>query len=809
MTDFWDQLDAAINADDPATVTRLLSPLSPGDRRLVWDRLDPFGGGLPYDYFSRDSLARAIAAVWTAPTADLFASRHWAVVPWDRLSEVEIADALQARAPRWLPKLNLLRDERRRRNWRLQRELHRRGVIERGDAADYLCGMVLEVRGSLREWTIRDALLADPALLDVEIYELFDHEEVGGLLAGQASYETTGEEDPNAYHAGRDNSWAWVLVDLAAEDRLDRARLLQGALDALLRDGTWPKRSWYALLIDRLEPSIDELDQHQSSYLRLLSATVSPAVGFAQQGVQRLLDADRLDPADLLAEGDGPFLRKEKVIALEQLRLLAPFLGSEAHRERAAVVISQGLTHQRADVQSKVLAALSRVATKLGPETRAVVATALESSAPSVRKAAGDAFGGRATAEPTAPTAEWTRPPAPGPPPDLTDDDAFSRALSDLMGRAPLQPMLLEAALDGLLRRAHLPPAEFRSRFGAVVKHARKAKRATGSVSRGVALLVLTSAGEPSEGRFGEPSISQLPQRMDEIRRRLQLGRADSLLSLPTDGAGRIDLATLSSRAAEGSADASVDLAVAEHRAGIRAPDFCEIGARRWTEPSARWSNADFYKGIAADDNYHSWDGHTLAPFDAFSHGLTVFPHDVEAVVGNQIEHLVRLADFETSSSGESLHGPLCEWLVTLDERVAPSGAAALVLALAAKATVIRLTAVDALITLLELDRLSAELLVDVAAAQAGGGVAKPSRLASALSEVSDVRPETARDLAVKIASRVTDHRDVGKLLLVAVELSTMLGTAFAPEEIRSLAERPSSSIAVRAARDLVRLADD
>lgn len=812
MSDLLESLWDAIERDDFEGVAAMLRPLDEKSRKTLWEDLDPYGrtGRRRFQRTQahRDNIAEGVAVAWTAPSAAVFAQRSSGICPWDSPREAPIADALIERSPTWLSRLSLLGEWG---SWRLHREFYRRGAIARGDDAEYLSGMVLRLGLNGRSYSVRQGLLDDPSLLDHEVYELFQHEEVGGALGHEVGHERYRDKNPDAFrgpYRPQEHGWSWVLAGFASEGRLDRERLIDGAFAALLRDTTWPNRTWFATFLDRLDLTLDEMAHHHARYLRLLSAGVSPAVAYGQRGVRSLLDVGRIDPDDFLRESAAPFVRKEKTTAVEQLKLLTPFLRDPRTRELAASAVAEALAHPRPDVQMKAWSLLEPIFPTLSDGARATVVAVLESAAPTVRSKAAEVVGQTPDEAHAAPTTSWDPPPPRSGPPDLTDDADFERAALQVMGRGDVPPMTFEAVLDGLLRRAGMTPAQVTERFPAALTQARKAARAYHPVRRDIGLLLLTLGRVDGEEDALQSTTHRTTSllvlgRTREAQRRLIEGQASLLLSLPVDGAGRVSPSVLDDRLAclgKASEIATVDKTVAELRAGRYEPNSGHVGGNGW-------DRAGRYATYRADAGFFLYGGN--GPFDPavpLDLWWTLFPHDSDRAIAKVFGSLVRDLDHEPSTFEPALLGPLCEWLVDLDEPLSPVATAAVTLGLSAKVTMNRLAAVDALLALSHRRRIDVNLAIKVSAAQVEAGVAKVNRLAGSCAEVAHVQPHLAITFMVGVAEHIAEHRDVGKLLEPAVELATADGPPPIGEAIRKLASKKGSSVAVRAARALVEL---
>src|SRR5262245_55787337 len=64
-------------------------------------------------------------------------------------------------------------------------------------------------------------------------------------------------------------AWGESLCQLAAEGKLDRRRLLSASLASLLKNTETRNTTWFTKFHELLEPTVDERQNLQSSYLHL------------------------------------------------------------------------------------------------------------------------------------------------------------------------------------------------------------------------------------------------------------------------------------------------------------------------------------------------------------------------------------------------------------------------------------------------------------------------------------------------------------------------------------------------------------
>jgi Family of unknown function (DUF6493) len=250
--------------------------------------------------------------------------------------------------------------------WPVARRLVRLGVIARPTVAAYtrLMPWALTRPGGMAR-NLADELLADPGLLDDEVWRLFTVPDA-------------------AVAVQRAGGWAPSLVRLAEQGHLDRGRLIDACLGAFLRDFVPSRVEWYAQLHEHLEPSVAEMSARANTYLALLGATSTVAVRLAQQVTVVLLESGLLDPCRLLA-ASGPalgFPRKNIVVA--QLGLIDKVIRSHpATTETALTTVAHAFGHERADVQEAALKLIAGHGMPDGP-ARAEISRLAEALAPSL-----------------------------------------------------------------------------------------------------------------------------------------------------------------------------------------------------------------------------------------------------------------------------------------------------------------------------------------------------------------------------------------------------------------------------------------
>lgn len=387
-----EQLRDAVLAGDVRQVRNLLRDATEADRRACAESLKEFlispelhrrPTGRDYDRLSmqeRVLLARrltrvsaAIVAVKSGLADDLSAALAAAdgVFDWINPTEDdfdEIANVYADRRPPWLAELV---DHRLQQDfvgpsvfmtgqggleaWQMARRLVRLGAIARPAIAQYTTRMPVSLYHERWEhWVYTEnaqivllfhpleGLLADPGLLEDEVWRLF---EVPGAASALAECKGTWEE---------------ALATLSERGLLDRGRLLDACLEAFTRDFARAQVSWYATFHDRMAPTLDEMEVRTSKYLALLATNHTHGVALAQRACDRLLAARRLPAADLIAVSPLVLLLPHKGVVIRQLKLLEKVAGEPSLRPQALATAAGAFEHARLDIQEAALNLISK-----------------------------------------------------------------------------------------------------------------------------------------------------------------------------------------------------------------------------------------------------------------------------------------------------------------------------------------------------------------------------------------------------------------------------------------------------------------
>ena len=331
----------AATADVPAELTSMLSTTSDEQFAQFW----------PSVVQNRGALRSAqIAVLATATIAELkrFGQRCFPSID-DALA------VLAARRPPWVgewAEVILSWDGPRHswsgmaEQWRFVRRLVREGLCDRRRGSSYIHGMIIGLTSSRQNVTLREALLEDKALLDDEVWELFETEPMPGLL----HLLPTDETFPPAHR------WECALAALAAEGLLSRARLLDASIGGLECDYHEFRARWFAFMHETLRPTLDERAERAGRYVGLAASRNPSTVTFSLKALAVLDDANRLEPGPLL-EAIGPaLLARAKGTVQAALALIASAARRDpALRQRAATVAVDALAHESPAVHEAVV----------------------------------------------------------------------------------------------------------------------------------------------------------------------------------------------------------------------------------------------------------------------------------------------------------------------------------------------------------------------------------------------------------------------------------------------------------------------
>jgi Family of unknown function (DUF6493) len=779
---------------------------------------------------SRRWRAAAIAWVGTA-TARKLVSEFWQV-GFELDSHPDLADdvyaVLAARGRAFYETFarGLLRSEGAWGSWPLVRRAVREGLIEPPDGDEYVRRMVFGVSLSGSHEEIDSAykgLLADPALLEREVWELFEID-AAGELANANTWEQKEPSKPAEGYARGDNRWLYALTRLAGEGRLDRERLLDASLDALMRDFRASTVGWYAKLHEELEPKRDERLARLDRYLALVT---SPAPAVVKEGLAALRDVeDAVEPAAFARVAPTPFTQRQKNLSTETLSLLARLC--KRHADDRPVLLeaaAHALGHERADVQERALKLLEQYP---DDAPRGALLAYVEAVAPTLRPRIEALTGVVAPKEVAAVDIEIRAAVQPRPTLELVREARIElvpvESVDELIEVAA---MLVEGQgdgddcerfLDGVSRLCDQRPPGFDRRTAGLLKRV-EALRMYGAEANGTELIAYVAEAwirrrQPRATMTSAKTIlGFLARRAEEVARRAARGSARPLLAFPTHTGGWIDPEALQERRRERRADPLDEL-----QARVRAfPVVGSLGFELRVETRVQWGNttrelrlvcADVPAELgelgplaatagAVEGSRWAWYGTGWAGFDALGvrWALTVLPSQPEVAFAGAARAAVDVRE------GPAYYHPDAVLEHALDPHI-PLGREAWLAAaacLVAKPPELPRVAVDLLVQSIEDGRYDAVALGEATAWLLDEDFAKANRLEAPLRDIARVSPLHAAQV-VRLVEGVLAHLEtrphgLHAVLEVAVESSTATGRRIDDEQARAALARIASDV--------------
>jgi hypothetical protein len=675
--------------------------------------------------------------------------------------------------------------------WWSIRELEREELLAPLDTDAAIAGMAMAL-------TDRDGVLAaldaDPELIG-RVWRLFEVEggEVGSLARADK-------------YVARERSWRHAILALAADGRLERARLLDASLEALARDFPWFRAQWFTALHEALEPTAEERAARADAYLGLLGSPLEGTIAFAVKAVAKA----EPDPAALLAALPGALASERKGTVKAALGLLDRAPGGD----EAAVAAAGALQHPAADVQARALDAVERHA---GPDPAPPVLAALGRYAEVVAAPVRDRFAGLAgTAAPAPPAASSpaiadSRPAAAErerlvPPADA--DELAALVTRTLESDLP-DPDELDLALDGIARMCgDREPLE--GPLAPLVPRARKLRDRGRLIAY---VLVAWADGEPFavEGELGAVERTAWARGV-EVSRLAAGARPRALLATPTHRGSFVAAEVLAARlAADREGAGPADAEQARFRLpGDAGPGRPEVEVRM-REPDRRTWPVSVSAGAMPDGAIGRAWAHVLedarpwmfeaggpaavrwlrATWPAFSAGLSALG---PAAV------LLAAADSVTGLSA------MLENLLDPDVPLEGPSALLLAAALGAEQDGAGLLATDVAAAALADGRLDGRALGSALRQTVEPGVSAPRRVARRLAALSAAEPGATGSLREALeALPDVAGRDAHHVLELLDDLCARDGASVASAAAREwLAEQRGSSKTAKLARSLL-----
>jgi hypothetical protein len=867
------EVEAAIKAGDADRVRDLFVPLKEKERRAVAKHFrDPYSrvGWNFQERLEPQHLAATVAWAATA-TARQLSSWSWSLEATPGDVDPRVGDVLLSRGRGLVGNLaRMLLQGDSLSLWPWVRRAVREGVIDRPEGEDYIRGMVFGA-GAGPNWherleSVYEGLLADPELLD-EVWSIFEYE-LGADLANTKTWSYPGGE----YTRG-DNRWIYALTRLADERKVDRGRLLDASLDALMRDFRPSTLPWYAELHEALEPTPDERQERLDRYLALVTSPAAPALKEGLAGLKELGDAV---PSDQLARAaTAALVQPLKTHAIAMLRQLeAAVKRDEAGRTVLLGAAAQALAHEKPDVQERTLKLLERyaedapraellayldaVAPPLRPRLEALtgIETEREISAPPLEELTGPAAvavqDGR-WPEPRLP--EWGPSGEPLSPVESVDElIELTSALLEGQGTGDD----VERFLEGVSRLCAERPRRFKQRTEGLAKQAQPplAVYSLGGIFGGgtagppeavsghelISLVALAWVRGARPVTAEQPTLGGLlVARAVEVARRARKRSARPLLSFPTRVGGWVDPEELAKRE-EGvgrlrNRPDPADQAAAHYRAYAGPPialmPEATIRRSRWAHQEAQKSVGVRIESIpeplGADPvittplnelgrNEHEWYiGDQLWPVDDALGArwlCTLLPGYPEIQFARALTAIVDFVDVNPYRHPEVVLERMLDPNLPLRDPAWTAVAAALV----AKSPDLQRAAADVVVATISDGRFDPERLGHGIAWLLANGFGTLTRIEGPLRDAARVSPlhaaQTVRALEALLAGCSDDQRHLHVPLGLALDLAMSAGTTIESELARATAERVGSSMsksskAGKAAHGLLELQGD
>lgn len=731
--------------------------------------------------------------------------------------------------------------------WPLVRRAVRDGVISQPDGEEYLRRLVTSVgtQGRIdRLDATYAALLVDPELLDDDVWQVFEID-VGSELSNATTWNPRSEDEPWAGIVRGDNRWLYALTRLAHEGRLDRDRLLDASVDALLRDFRPSTVGWYARLHEALEPDRDERIARLDRYLALVTSPV-PAV--AKEGLAALRQVDDAVPPEAFARvTPSPLSQRQKNLSIETLALLSRL--AKRHPDARPVLLEaavQALGHDRTDVQERALKLLER-----HPDAvpRAALLGYVDVVSPTLRVRVETLTGVAA--------------PRPAPEPIVIPTSRAEQPQQTSAGLVVLDPVatvdeLIELAamlvegqgngddcecfLDGVSRLCDQRPAGFERRTAGLAKRAESAAYwgldVSGAELVAHVVRAWTRRHEPLETVDGgaRTIMGFLVGRAEEVARRAARRNARPLLAFPTYNGGSIEPAELEARLARtgrfrNRAD-PLDRTQAHARAFVPAGPLTferrVLTTTSWNSTTRRLRlfAPDAPAGLgelgivatragAVEEGSRTWYGAAAAwaGFDALAGrwALTVLPSFPEVAFAGSATVAVEAREASDASAGHP--DAVLERALERPVPLPPVAWLAIAACLVMKSPRVRRVAVDLLVASVDDGRSDAHALGQEIAWLVENDFAKVSRLEAPLRDLARVSPTHAaqamRSIESVLAELGSRPHALHVLLDVAVECAASTGQRIESERARTFLARvaaegsPSSKLS-RLARSLV-----
>lgn len=622
--------------------------------------------------------------------------------------------------------------------------------------------------------------------------------------------------------------------------RADRQELLDGCLARLQQSGTPGEMDGFLVLHEAIDVTRDEVAAHARDYVAMLPDARSTVASLAQNRLQWLDDAGKLDFGLLTEASRWVFGRTEKKLVRTQLTWLGK--RAKANPDEVVLTVAELFAHESDDLRGQ---AVKLVVKHLGNTSDATQAE-IRSLAEQLPGDLAEQLGATTARDDAVELTPFE--PRPFPEPIATPDE-LTRELLAVFGRNSgfLDPSTAERVLEALVRFAwqdrdaltkalepfydktpwfdrsrHNPRAEF---VRAVV-----ATRGKPSPLKQQVSSTVDFAGNWGSGKSVGGLADQLAKRLHEIGRGLVHLPKPALVCTPTEMSGLLDPATLLERLTRAESEGwepwqrdlrqAVDRLPRDTDPALFAPLTSEAGAkvREWlasrTDPEVvitervyrytyRYANgltdaglyATVTPGLEEPEQF-------LREHDEWGPLVDWWPSLLPAHREVVAAHLVPHLRSRTESKGND--GPLLPMLAEAHGPAGPALHLALCYGLGAELVVNRACAVDAVLVLAARDQLDGVTLGDLLGQVLDRGDVVMSRVVPGLRDAA--RSGAARQVWDALSTalpRLWTHNRVADVVELAVEVAQQVKPGGEVEGLAEVAARKGSSKAVVQARRL------
>lgn len=477
----------------------------------------------------------------TASQSELIAMGRWIQ------SEAAGVGIMAERKPEWLDEFADQGLAKYSGYWPFVRAMVKAGVCRKPECDNWVIGFIAP--SGLRRFdrkTMREIILADEEIRNEILWRLFEVE--GNQETSLAQHDK---------YSKAPYAWSGAIIELAAEGKLPRARLLDATLDALQRDFAQFRAGWFSQLHEALKPTGEERTARIDRYLGLLASRIPPTQSFAVDALLAIAKSGKLPDGasmQLLAPALQAKAKKTAIGALKLLRLSAD--KTKDMNASSALAATHALCSEHADVQSAAMDLIEKFGAKDDPALRTAITDTASQVSASLRKRlepwlqSEDAGAPLADDEPAMPAAA---PQAILPAADLDEAIRLLTAAIEDFGSGDD----FERALDAASRWCHERPADFALKTGPLLKRARhwlKRQRRQHELEAAfqpfsgvnlrldlcaVAVAWITREEPPPLVDY-ERGVAFIAGRTREVALRAARGEARGLLALPTHAGGWI-----------------------------------------------------------------------------------------------------------------------------------------------------------------------------------------------------------------------------------------------------------------------------